>query len=1212
MNAKWQIAAFDADSARMHEAALPGTPSGPRRRRCRQSNPNNPAWTIPNVSDSINPVSTWLAGIGLHRYADAFAEQDISMDVLADLDDADLRELGVATLGDRKRLLKALAAVSAAETPAGSATAASASVPALIPAAFVAGDEPGPAGAAASRPHDAERRQLTVMFCDMVGSTQLSGRLDPEDLQHVIRSFHAAAARAVATYEGHVAQYLGDGVMVYFGFPQAHEDDAERAVRAALALLKALSDLRPRDDIELQTRIGIATGQVVVGEIGTGTSAVETTASGETPNLAARLQGQAGPGEIVMSSETRHLVGASFEVQSLGGLSLKGFAAPVEAWRVVGERTVVSRFEAQHESDLIRLIGRDSEVALLMERWALAREGEGQVVVLVGEAGIGKSRITHTFRERLAGESAATVLLQCSPYFSGSALYPLVRYFERVSGMSPSDTDAERVDKLAHLTGSDLEFPPRSFGYLLRLMGLPDDGRVPPGGDGGTHQDGAPLLQAPIDLLRRLSRHHPVLLLIEDAHWIDPTTAQLGALAIEQLFDARVLILITCRPDFKPTWGNPSNLTRLTLNRLGQKQSMALVAAVTEGKSLPPEVVAEIIRKTDGIPLFVEELTKTVVQSGLLEETPTGYRLKGPLLSLAIPSTLQDSLMARLDRLAPAKEVAQVSALIGREFSRRLLAAVLEMPDAELNEALAELVRAELVVARDPPPDATFSFKHALIRDTASSSLLKSQWVLRHNQIARVLERTEPDTVASQPELLAHHYQTGGEPATAFAYWIKAGELAATRVTYREAAMHYWAALALVPQLEGRLDADAVELELQLKLANLFMQIDGYGAPQTVQAFSRGRELASKLEQVDVYVVACAGLGATMWAAGRYREVIEMMASYPEADLPRLMPMSRVFRALVLGLAEFNMGELGSAASHNQLALDELATVPAAERQFIAGIEPLVMVLSQWMAILVHQGYLDRADAITQEVIERAESLGHPPTRAWALSLARWRAFRRGDMAESIRLSRELLAMADRLGFQARIATGQMMLGRALVANGEVDEGLALLREGYAQWTADGATSTGTEYASHAAEVLLNAGYPADAAEFVGTGERLLAAIDERYFEAELLRQRGRLIEMGIEPDGATDNGMASDSDGAAENPTGGRVDAEHFYRRALDVAEFQGAKLFSLRAATDLARLLGSQGRDAEADAVLRPVYAWFTEGFDYPDLKRARALLA
>jgi class 3 adenylate cyclase len=1121
----------------------------------------------------MNALSAWLDDLGLARYAAAFAAEDIALDVLPELDEADLKALGVASLGDRKRLLKAIAAL-------------------RTPAPTPAQDTPAP------RVQEAERRQLTVMFCDMVGSTVLSNRLDPEDLQSVIRSFHQAVTSSVAPYEGHVAQLLGDGVLVYFGYPRAHEDDAERAVRAALAALGAVARLRPLGDIVLQTRIGIATGRVVVGEIGAGTPAAERTASGETPNLAARLQAAAGPGEIVLSDETRRLVRASFEMRSLGALNLKGFTAPVEAWRVMAERSVASRFEAQHDSELIDLVGRDSEVSLLLERWALACDGEGQVVMLAGEAGIGKSRITHTLRERLAGQSAATVLLQCSPYFSNSALYPAVQYFERVSGMTPADSEATRIEKLAQLTGSELEFPAASFGYMLRLMGLPDGGRVPADG-GAVKHDNSLLLQAPIDLLRGLSRHHPVLLLIEDAHWIDPTTAELVAQAIEQLGDARVLVLITCRPEYAPSWGNPAHLTRLTLNRLGQRQCAALVAAVTGGKALPPEVLAEIIRKTDGIPLFVEELTKTVLQSGLLEDGgDAGWRLTGPLPALAIPSTLQDSLMARLDRLAPAKEVAQVSALIGREFSRRLLAAVLHMPDAQLDAALDDLVRAELVVRRDAGPNASYSFKHALIRDTASNSMLKSQWVLRHGQIAAVIEATEPETAAAQPELLAHHYQEGGQPARAFEHWRRAGDLAASHLALREASSHYRAALALLAPLEERPERKSEELELQMKLGSLLMQIDGYGAAQTIRSFDRGRELAQALGQIDVFVLACAGLGATLWAQGRFRDVIEMQAHVAPEDVPRLKPMSRVFRSVVLGLAEFHLGHIDAAWSHTRDATRELEAIEGAERQDIGGVDPAVIILAQSISIGVHRGLLDSADAWTSQALAIAERRDHEPTRAWAVSLARWRAFRHGDAAQSVRLARESLALSERLGFQARIATGQMMLGRALVGSGELEPGRRLLHDGFAQWRASGSVATGSEYASQAAEVLLHAGCTEDAAAFVRAGEQLQRDSEERYFEAELLRQRGRLAELGVALD-------------AADAASSARERAEQHYRRAIDVAETQGASWFALRAALDLARSMRAAGRGAEAQALLRPLEARFSEGLDAPELLAARALL-
>jgi class 3 adenylate cyclase/tetratricopeptide (TPR) repeat protein len=1111
----------------------------------------------------MNDVASWLQSLGMEEHAPAFAAQGIEFELLPQLGDADLRELGVTMLGHRKRLLLAIAGLKA--VPVGAAQAP-----------------------AVARSREAERRQLTVMFCDLVGSTQLSGRLDPEDLQRLIRSYHEAVTAAVAPFEGHVAQLLGDGCLVYFGYPSAHEDDAERAVHSALGVLRAVAALRPQGEARLQTRIGIATGLVVVGEIGAGTAAVEQTASGETPNLAARLQAQAAPGEIVLSDDTRRLLGASFDLEPTGPLPLKGFAAPVEAWRVRGERSVASRFEAQHESELIEFIGRASEVSLLLERWSLARDGEGQVVLLSGEAGIGKSRICQTLRERLAAERHATVLLQCSPYHRSSALYPVVQYFERTTGITAADSPEQRGQKLEHLTGPDMDLSPQSHGQLMRLMGAPDGGRLAPVGE-KPQQEKAQTLQAPIDLLRSLARHLPVLLLIEDAHWIDPTSEELVGLTIEQSRDARLLVLVTCRPEYTPPWGNHANLTRLALNRLGQRQCAELVGAVTGGRPLPAEVLAEIVLKTDGIPLFVEELTKTVVQSGLLEETPAGYRLRGPLPALAIPSTLQDSLMARLDRLAPAKEVAQVGAMIGREFSHRLLAAVLRLPPAKLDAALDDLVRSELVARRGVAPDAVYTFRHALIRDTAYNSMLKGQRVLRHAQIAAAIEQLAPDTMASQPELLAYHCQEGGQAEAALRYWSAAGDLAVGRWSNREAATHYRAALSLLERqdVQSR-QRDEIELDLQMKLGHVLMQTEGYASAATVASFSRARELASQLGQTDTCVVACSAFGATLWAGGRFDEGLALLDQFGPAELASMKPMSRVFRSVVAGLIKLHLGALDESYALMQATLRELASIPPEDRQDVSGADPRLVALTQSVAVCVCMGLLDQADAHTLAAMQIARDRGHPPTQAWAMSLERWMAFRRGDVEGSIRLSKERLALTERLGIDSQFGSAKMLLGRAMVCLGQVDEGARLLHEGFAVWSADGSQTGVTEFAALAADALLGAGRIAEAEPFVRAGEKAQTDIGERFFAAELARLRARLLQHA--------------GDAAA---------AEASLREAIDIAGRQGARLFALRAATDLARLLQAQGRASEGEAVLRPALDAMPEGLDQPDALRAKLAL-
>lgn len=1110
----------------------------------------------------MNEVTPWLQSLGLAEHAPAFAAHGIGIELLPQLGDADLKELGVAMLGHRKRLLLAIAARAAS---GGSAAADVPSQPA----------------------HEAERRQLTVMFCDLVGSTLLSGCLDPEDLQALVRSYHDTVAGAVAPYDGHVAQLLGDGCLVYFGYPRAHEDDAQRALHAALNVLKAVAGLRSKGGLALQTRIGIATGRVVVGEIGAGTPAVEQTASGETPNLAARLQGQASPGEIVVSAETRRLAGAAFEFEATGELRLKGFAEPVVAWRVRGERNVASRFEARHDSELIQFVGRTSEVSLLLERWNLARDGEGQVMLLSGEAGIGKSRICQMLRERLANERHATVLLQCSPYHSGSALYPLVQYFERAAGITPADAPELRGQKLERLLGPEMVLSPVSHGALLRLMGAPDGGRLALAGH-NPQQEAAQILQAPIDLLRALSRRLPVLLLIEDAHWIDPSTEQLGVLATELTRDSRLLLLVTARPDYTPPWGSPANLTRLALNRLGQRQSAELVAAVTGGRSLPAEVLAEIIAKTDGIPLFVEELTKTVVQSGMLEDTADGYRLRGPLQSLAIPSTLQDSLMARLDRLASAKEVAQVGAMIGREFSQPLLAAVLALPPARLGQALDELVRSELVARRGLAPDVLYTFRHALIRDTAYHSMLKAQRLLRHGQIAAALARLEPDTLATQPELLAYHCQEGGQTVDALGHWMAAGDLAAGRLANREAVTHYRAALALLSAPELQDDAGVVELELQLKLGNLLMQTDGFGSAATVACYSRARELASQQGKNDKCILACTGIAASLWASGRFDDVLGLLGQLAGDDPASLRPMSRVFLAFLAGLTHLSLGAAHEAHAATQEALRELASIPPGKRQDINGIDPMVLVLAQSVTISVHHGLLDQADADTRAALQIAQARDHAPTRAWALSMARWMAFRNGDMAESIRLSQEVLELSERMGFKTRLGSGRLLMGRAMVTLGRVDEGTRLLHQGFAMWSAQGARTGAAELASIAADVLMEAGRTADAEIFVRAGEKLQAEIPERNFAAELARLRARLWQSA-----------------------GDQRAAEAGYRQAIEIAVGQQAKLFALRAASDLALLQQAQGRTDEAEAVLRQALDALPEGHQRPHALRAKAIL-
>ena len=1111
----------------------------------------------------MSEVEQWLQGLGLGGYALAFAEQSVEFDLLAELDDDDLMALGVTALGHRKRLLRAIAALNGPAAPT------------------VAGQ---PFAAASMAPRDAERRQLTVMFCDLVGSTLLARRLDPEDLQQLIRSYHAAVGLAIAPYEGHVAQFLGDGVLVYFGYPRAHEDDPARAVRSALNLLKALHARRTRGDPELQSRIGIATGLVVVGEIGAGTAAAERSASGETPNLAARLQAQAQPGEIVVSDDTRRLVGEAFVIESLGRLNLKGFTVPVEAWRVVGERSVETRFEAQHMQGLVEFIGRDSEVALLLDRWALARDGEGQVVLLSGEAGIGKSRICQTLRERLAGASVTTVLLQCSPYFSNSALYPVVQHLARAAGMTPADPPESRAHKLEQLAGA---LPASPLGCLLRLMDLPDGGRTMLGG-ASPQEEKTHTLEALMHLLQRLSEQQPVLFLVEDAHWIDPTSEELIRQVAEGIRDARVVLLVTCRPEYTPSWSNASQLTRLSLNRLSQKQSMALVSAVAAGKALPADVVTEIIRKTDGIPLFVEELTKTVMQSNLLKDAPSGYHLSRPLPQWVIPATLQDSLMARLDALGQAKEVAQVGAVIGREFSHRLMAEVLcAMTAPALNAALANLVRAELVFRQGTPPDATYIFKHALVRDTAYNSMPKGQRALRHRQIAAALEPSNRDA-ATQAELLAYHHQEGGNAAAALRCWQAAGDQASARLAVREAVTDYQAAVALLEGVRTLEPCDEFELGLRMRLGNAVVQTEGFTSPCAIESYARARDLAGSLDRLDEHLEACGGIAAGLSAVGRFGEAIALLEQFAPAELARLKPMARVNRLFRMGHPRMLLGELAQAGDDLTEARRELGNMKPEEWRPLGGADPLVAILMHLNQNLTLQGLLSSADACTREALDIAERHQHSNSLVRALNQTGFVSNLKGDWSDAIQRFTQTLEMAQRHDLKPHVAQAKLGLGRALLASGRVDDGTRLLREGYSEWTTYGGRFFGATFAASNAEVLLDTGSRNEATEFMLAGEKMQQETEEKIQLARFMSLRGRLAELD-----------------------GDRAGAETAYRGAIEIAERQGARLYSLRAATLLARLCQSQGRVGEADAALRPLYTRFTEGFDYPDLVRARAVL-
>jgi class 3 adenylate cyclase len=669
-------------------------------------------------------LAAWLRGLGLERYAPAFRDNDVDDEVLPALTSDDLISIGVTSVGHRRKLLAAIAKLGA-EMPS---------------AAVMAGsrDPPEPTVAAAN----AERRQLTVMFCDLVGSTTLAARLDPEDLREVIAAYHRAVAEIVMRFDGFVAKYMGDGVMVYFGYPRAHEDDAERAVRTALGLVDAVGHLNVKS-VELQARVGIATGLVIVGDLIGESSAQEQSVVGETPNLAARLQALAAPNAVVIASGTRRLIGDLFEYRDLGAVEVRGLAAAVRAWQVLRPSVVVSRFEALRGSLLTRLVGRDEEIDLLLRRWARAKAGDGQIVLISGEPGLGKSRITAALAEGLHAEPHIRLRYFCSPYHQDSALFPFIDQLGRASGFARDDTPAVKLEKLETLLARAMP-PDEDVALLADLLSLPALDRYPLP-NLSPQRKKQRTLEALIRQLEGLARGQPVVTVFEDAHWIDPTSRVLLDLTLERVRSLPVLLIVTFRPEFQPPWTGQPQVTMLALNRLDRHDRTALVAQLAGGKALPDEVVDQIAERTDGVPLFVEELTKSVLESDLLREETNRFVLDGALRPFAIPSSLHDSLMARLDRLASVRLVAQIGAAIGREFPYTLMHAVSHLPEDELQAALSRFVASELVIQRGTPPDAIYSFKHALVQDAAHGSLLRSSRQQLHAQIAGALETHSPN-----------------------------------------------------------------------------------------------------------------------------------------------------------------------------------------------------------------------------------------------------------------------------------------------------------------------------------------------------------------------------------------------------------------------------------------------------------------------------------
>ena len=1041
---------------------------------------------------------------------------------------------------------------------------------------------------------DAERRQLTVMFSDLVESTPLAERLDPEDLREVVRAYQQVCANAVSRYDGHIAKYMGDGMMACFGYPTAHEDDAIRATHAGLGIIDGMSQLNANlgreKDFSLEVRVGIHTGLVVAGEMGSGQTREELAVVGETPNIASRLEGVAEPNTVVISSATHNLVEGYFLCQPLGPRTLKGVSRPVEMHRVIGESGAQSRLDIASARGLTPLVGREQEVGLLLECWNQVKDGQGQVVLLSGEGGIGKSRLVQVLKEHVIDEAHTRLECRSSPYHQNTALYPITDLFQRMLQFQADDTPDEKLDKLAQelsryrlpLVESVLLFAP------LLSLSVPEECYPPL--NLSPHHQRQKTLESIVAILLELADQQPVLFILEDLHWTDPTTLELLDLLIDQTPTAAVCVLLTCRPAFQPPWGSRSYLTEVTVNHLSRNQIERMAERVAGDKILPTEVMQRIVEKTDGVPLFVEEMTKAVLESEVLKEVDGQYELVGTLSLLAIPSTLQDSLMARLDRLVTAKAVAQYAAVIGRQFSFELLAAVSQLGEAMLQHELGRLVEAELLYQRGLPPQATYVFKHSLIQDTAYEALLKSTRRQYHQRIAQVLAEQFTDTAKTQPELLAYHYTEAGCHEQAISYWQRAGQRAREGSAHGEAIAHLTRGLEILEALPQTPERDQQDLTFHVSLGNSLAVTRGWAAPGVEDVYTRARELCQQTGETSQLLPVLWGSSQVYILRAdlrRHRDIGKRLLSlaHSQQDLVSVMAAH-----LVMGLNLFHAGDCAASREHIGQAYTLHDPGQHRAQMVLFGIDLGVFALSYMAHTLWCLGYPEQALHKSDEAVALAQKLSHPFSLTVALSYAAMLSQFRRQMHATRKRAEATVALCEGHGFAYYLAWGTIVQGWVGVESGKVEDGMAEMQQGLAALRATGSSLRLPYYRALLAAAFGKTSHVAEGLRALDEAFADVQQTGERWLEAELHRLKGELL-------------LQKPSDNSAE--------AETCFQKALDIARQQQAKSWELRAANSLARLWQSQGKRLEAYDQLAPVYGWFTEGFDTADLQEAKVLL-
>ena len=1124
----------------------------------------------------MDDLEQWLEQHGLHKYKEVFADNDVGFDVLPHLTEEHLKELGVS-LGDRLRLLKALGTLDAGDADNADNAQAPPPQPEIPPA---------PSG-------EAERRQLTVMFCDLVGSTALSSKLDPEDMREVLSSFQNACRAAIVPYAGFIARYMGDGILIYFGYPQAHEDDAGRAVRAGIAIVDAMTVLNAgigtRYSAALAVRIGVATGPVVVGDIVGDGAAEEAAVVGDTPNLAARLQGVAKPDQVVVALATHMLTESSFEFEDLGSHELKGIEEPVPVWRALRERDVHSRYEARRGAGSTPLVGRQEELGLLLRSWETTKQGRGQAILVQGEAGIGKSRLIEALREHISADSYVWVAHRCSPYHANSTLYPVIEHLKRALGWSAESSSGEKLEKLEATLADQSQPLSEVIPLYADLLSLPlPDGRYPPS-QRNPRQKREATLDALVAWLLEMAEATPVLNVWEDLHWADPTTLELLELYLEQSPTVSMMNLLTYRTDFVPTWSMRSHMVPVTLNRLERPEVEALIASRASGKQVPPEVIEQIASKADGVPLYVEELTKTILESEFLREEEDRYALTGELSEISIPATLQDSLMARLDRLPKLREVAQMGAVLGREFAYEMLRAVVTLDEPQLQSGLEQLVADELLYQRGRLPRSKYIFKHALIQDAAYQSLLNRTRQQCHKRVAQLLEEQFPEAVESHPELVAHHYTEGAEPRQAVEYWQKAGERARGLSANLEALAYFTKGIETLEKLPDNDERAHRELALQLSLGHANIVVKGHGSSGAEAAYTRAQILTEKVGDASDLVPALFGLWRSYVVGRTLEETSNVAQQLRRISEQKHEPELEVVADYTAGFTALCMGNPVDARTCLEKSIALYAPTEGSSNIYHAAQDPAVacrgyLAIAEWLL-----GNPDRARSLAQESAGLAEQSNDRFSLAYALCYISATVHELCATDSHTPIERGL-EIATQDGYNLWILYASAQRANLRVESLGSDSTLTEFRQ-----RIDGILNSGVFLNTPYFMTLLSRGYQragriAQGLQILDEAQQSTEDRGENWWLAEIHRSRGEIL-------------LSRSLDDAD--------DAQACFHQALDISRHQQAKSLELRAVMSLARLWKQQQKADDARRLLGDCHARFTEGFDTADLREAARLL-